>query len=59
VATTNKDFVVMAGVKVATGVRFPDGTFQETAYLGNSIDGGGPSSSFSSTIDGGTPSSVF
>ena len=34
-ATTNKDFVVKAGVKVATGVTFPDGSVQTTAYTGS------------------------
>ena len=32
-ATTNKDFVVKAGLKVATGVTFPDNTTQSTASL--------------------------
>lgn len=30
-ATTNKDFVVKAGLKVATGVTFPDGSVQTSA----------------------------
>ena len=36
-ATTNRDFVVKAGVKVATGVTFPDNTTQTTAFTGSSI----------------------
>lgn len=32
-ATSNKDFVVKAGLKVATGVTFPDNTTQSTASL--------------------------
>jgi hypothetical protein len=31
--TTNKDFVVKQGLKVATGVTFPDNTVQSTAAL--------------------------
>jgi hypothetical protein len=37
VATTNKDFVVKAGLKVATGVTFPDNTTQTTAFTGNAL----------------------
>jgi hypothetical protein len=59
VTTNNKDFVVKQGIKVATGVTFPDGTVQQTAYLGGSLDGGTPTSSFLFTIDGGTPSDTF
>ncbi len=32
-ATNNKDFVVKQGIKVATGVTFPDNTVQNTAAL--------------------------
>lgn len=35
-ATTNKDFVVKQGLKVATGVTFPDNTVQTTAFTGSS-----------------------
>jgi len=37
VATTNKDFVVKAGLKVATGVTFPDSSVQTTAFTGNAL----------------------
>jgi hypothetical protein len=37
VATTNKDFVVKAGLKVATGVTFPDNSVQTTAFTGNAL----------------------
>jgi hypothetical protein len=37
VATTNRDFVVKAGVKVATGVTFPDNSVQTTAYTGSPL----------------------
>jgi hypothetical protein len=37
VATTNKDFVVKQGLKVATGVTFPDNTVQTTAFTGSAI----------------------
>jgi len=37
VATTNKDFVVKAGLKVATGVIFPDDTVQTTAFTGGGL----------------------
>lgn len=57
-ATTNKDFVVTGGVKVATGVTYPDGTFQNSAYSAT-IDGGNPSSQYGNTIDGGSPSTNF
>ena len=36
-ATTNKDFVVKQGLKVATGVTFPDDTVQTTAFTGSAI----------------------
>ena len=36
-ATTNKDFVVKQGLKVATGVTFPDNTVQTTAFTGSAI----------------------
>ena len=36
-ATTNKDFVVKAGLKVATGVTFPDNTTQTTAFTGSVV----------------------
>ena len=36
-ATTNKDFVVKQGLKVATGVTFPDNTVQTTAFTGSVI----------------------
>ena len=36
-ATTNKDFVVKAGLKVATGVTFPDNTVQTTAFTGGGL----------------------
>ena len=36
-ATTNKDFVVKAGLKVATGVTFPDNSVQTTAFTGNAL----------------------
>jgi hypothetical protein len=37
VATTNKDFVVKQGLKVATGVTFPDNSVQTTAFTGTAI----------------------
>jgi hypothetical protein len=37
VATTNKDFVVKQGLKVAAGVTFPDNTVQTTAFTGSVI----------------------
>ena len=36
-ATTDKDFVVKQGLKVATGVTFPDNTVQTTAFTGSAI----------------------
>lgn len=36
-ATTDKDFVVKAGIKVATGVTFPDNTTQTTAFTGGGL----------------------
>ena len=39
-ATTDKDFVVKQGLKVATGVTFPDNTVQTTAFTGSAITGG-------------------
>ena len=36
-ATTNKDFVVKAGLKVATGVIVPDNTTQTTAFTGGGL----------------------
>lgn len=35
--TTNKDFVVKQGLKVATGVTFPDNSVQTTAFTGSAI----------------------
>lgn len=35
-ATTNKDFIVKNGLKVATGITFSDGTVQTTAATGGS-----------------------
>lgn len=32
--TTNKDFAVKQGIRVATGVTFPDNSVQTTAYTG-------------------------
>jgi hypothetical protein len=40
VATTNKDFVVKQGLKVATGVTFPDNSVQTTAFTGSAISVG-------------------
>jgi hypothetical protein len=37
VATTNRDFVIKQGIKVATGVTFPDNSVQTTAYTGSAI----------------------
>jgi hypothetical protein len=37
VATNNKDFVVKQGLKVATGVTFPDNSVQTTAFSGSAI----------------------
>ena len=39
-ATTNKDFVVKQGLKVATGVTFPDNSVQTTAFTGSAISVG-------------------
>ena len=36
-ATNNKDFVVKQGLKVATGVTFPDNSVQTTAFSGSAI----------------------
>ena len=36
-ATNNKDFVVKQGIKVATGVTFPDNSVQTTAFTGSAI----------------------
>ena len=36
-ATNNKDFVVKQGLKVATGITFPDNSVQSTAFTGSSI----------------------
>lgn len=36
-ARINKDFVVKQGIKVATGVTFPDNTVQTTAFTGSAI----------------------
>ena len=36
-ATNNKDFVVKQGLKVATGVTFPDNTTQTTAFTGGGL----------------------
>lgn len=36
-ATNNKDFVVKQGIKVATGVTFPDNSVQTTAFTGSVI----------------------
>ena len=36
-ATTDRDFVVKAGLKVATGVTFPDNSVQTTAFTGNAL----------------------
>lgn len=33
-ATTNRDFIVKHGLRVATGITFPDGTVQTTAATG-------------------------
>ena len=35
--TNNKDFVVKQGLKVATGVTFPDNSVQTTAFTGSAI----------------------
>jgi hypothetical protein len=37
VATNNKDFVVKQGIRVATGVTFPDNSVQTTAFTGSAI----------------------
>jgi hypothetical protein len=37
VTTNNKDFVVRQGLKVATGVTFPDNSVQTTAFTGSAI----------------------
>ncbi len=39
-ATTNRDFVIKQGIKVATGVTFPDNTVQTTAFTGSVISVG-------------------
>lgn len=36
-ATNNRDFVVKQGIKVATGVTFPDNSVQTTAFTGTAI----------------------
>lgn len=36
-ATTNKDFVVKQGLRVATGVTFPDNSVQTTAFTGSVV----------------------
>ena len=36
-ATNNRDFVVKQGIKVATGVTFPDNSVQTTAFTGSSL----------------------
>ena len=36
-ATTDRDFVVKQGLKVATGVTFPDNSVQTTAFTGSVI----------------------
>ena len=36
-ATTNRDFVIKQGIKVATGVTFPDNSVQTTAYTGSPL----------------------
>ena len=36
-ATNNKDFVVKQGLKVATGVTFPDNSVQTTAFTGSAL----------------------
>ena len=36
-ATVDRDFVVKAGLKVATGVTFPDNSVQTTAFTGNAL----------------------
>ena len=36
-ATNNKDFVVKQGIKVATGVTFPDNSVQTTAFTGSPL----------------------
>jgi len=60
VTTNNKDFVVRQGLKVATGVTFPDGTVQTTASYSPIIDGGEPNSSYATAgVDGGSPSTTF
>ena len=59
-ATTDKDFVVRQGIRVATGVTFSDGTVQTTASYSPVIDGGAPSSIYNTAgIDGGLPSTTF
>ena len=49
-ATNNKDFVVKQGIKVATGVTFPDNSVQTTAFTGSAITVG---SSFPGTPSNG------
>ena len=51
-ATTNKDFVVKQGLKVATGITFPDNTVQTTAYTGADFVAPTASSSPSSPVNG-------
>lgn len=41
-ATTNKDFVVKAGLKVATGVTFPDGSVQTSAATAVNVNSSFP-----------------
>lgn len=36
-ATNNRDFVVKQGIRVATGVTFPDSSVQTTAFTGSSL----------------------
>ena len=40
-ATNNRDFVVKQGIRVATGVTFPDNSVQSTAFTGTAITVGG------------------
>jgi hypothetical protein len=37
VATNNRDFVVKQGIKIATGVTFPDNSVQTTAFTGSTL----------------------
>jgi hypothetical protein len=50
VATNNRDFVVKQGIKIATGVTFPDNSVQTTAFTGSAITVG---SSFPSSPSNG------